>query len=343
MKAARLHQLRDIRLEEKEKPSFAPDEVLIRVKSVGVCGSDVTYFVHGRIGDQIVTAPHILGHECSGEIVEAGNKVRGIKTGTRVAIEPGIPCRRCPSCRRGYYNICPDVRFLGTPPIPGAYREYMSYPADFVFPLPSCLNYDEGAMLEPLAVAIHAVDLGNVRNGDSVAILGSGSIGLLTLQCAISVGASFSLAADLVPERLILARKYGADVTIDSGKEDAVRRVKEETNGQGVDVVFEAAGEPETFRESIRIVRPGGTIVLIGICREDMISLDFQTARRRELVIKNVRRFRHTYGRAISLTAKGKVEVKSLVTHRFDLSRLPEALKLVEERRDGVVKAVIEI
>ena len=343
MKAALLYQIRDIRLEERERPPFAPNEVLVRVKSVGVCGSDVTYFVQGCIGNQIVTAPHILGHECSGEIVEIGNEVKGIEVGMRVAVEPGIPCRRCPSCRMGHYNICSDVRFLGTPPIPGAYREYMSCPADFVFPLPSCLNYDEGAMIEPLAVAVHAVDLGNVQNGDSVAILGAGSIGLLTLQCAISAGASFSLATDLIPERLRLARKYGADIIIDSGEENTVQRIKKETGGQGVDIVFEAAGEPETFQESIHLARPGGTVILIGICREDMVSLDFQTARRKELVIKNVRRFRHVYKRAISLIAKGKVEVKSLITHRFNLSRLPEAFELMEGRQDGVIKAVIEI
>lgn len=343
MKAALLYRIRDIRLEERERPSFAPDEVLFRVKSVGVCGSDVTYFTQGRIGDQIVTAPHILGHECSGEIVKMGNEVKGIEIGRRVAIEPGIPCRCCPSCRIGYYNICPDVRFLGTPPILGAYQEYMSYPADFVFPLPSCINYDEGAMIEPLAVALHAVDLGNVQNGASIAILGTGSIGLLTLQVAISAGALFSLATDLIPERLRLAQKYGADIVIDSGKENAVQRIKEETDDQGVDIVFEAAGEPETFQESIHLVRPGGTIVLIGICREDMVPLDFQTARRKEIAIKNVRRFRHAYRRAISLVAKGKIEVKSLVTHRFNLSQLPEAFELVEGRRDGVIKAVIKI
>lgn len=343
MKVALLHQIRDIRLEERERPSFTPDEVLIRIKSVGVCGSDVTYFVQGRIGNQIVTAPHILGHECSGEIVDIGADVKGIEAGMRVTIEPGIPCRRCPSCRTGHYNICPDIRFLGTPPIPGAYREYMSCPADFVFPLPSSLNYDEGAMIEPLAVAVHAVDLGNVRNGDNVAILGTGSIGLLTLQCAISAGASFSLATDLIPERLRLAEKYGANVTIDSGKENAVQRIKEETNDRGVDIVFETAGETETFQESIHIVRPGGTVVFIGICREDMISLDFQAARKKELTIKNIRRFRHTYRRAISLVARGKVEVKSLVTHRFNLSQLPEAFALAEGYRDGIIKAVIEM
>lgn len=343
MKAALLHRIKDIRLEEIERPAFAPDEVLVRIKSVGVCGSDVTYFVQGHIGNQIVTAPHILGHECSGEIVETGAEVKGIERGTRVAIEPGIPCGRCPSCRKGYYNICPQVRFLGTPPVPGAYREYISYPPDFVFPLPSGIGYDEGAMIEPLAVAVHAVDLGKVQNGDSVAVLGAGSIGLLTLQAAISAGASFSLTADLIPERLRLAKKYGADVVINAVKEQVIQRIKEKTGGRGVDVVFDAAGEAETFQESIQIARPGGTVVLIGICREDMVSLDFQTARRKELVIKNVRRFRHTYGRAISLVAKGKIEVKSLITHRFNLPRLPEAFELVEGRRDGIIKAVIEI
>lgn len=219
----------------------------------------------------------------------------------------------------------------------------MSYPADLVFSLPSRLSYNEGAMIEPLAVAMHAVDLGNVRNSASVAILGAGSIGLLTLQGAISAGASFSLATDLIPERLRRAQKYGADIVINSGKENVVRRIKEETDSRGVDIVFEAAGEPETFQESIHLARPGGTVVLIGICREDMVSLDFQAARRKELTIKNVRRFRHLYRRAISLIAKGKVEVKSLITHRFNLSRLPEAFQLVERRRGGVIKAVIEI
>lgn len=343
MKAAVLKEIREISIEDWEEPTPKPNEVLIRMKSVGVCGSDVAYFAHGRIGDQIVKGPHILGHECAGEVVEVGKEVNEIETGTRVAIEPGIPCRKCHYCRIGRYNICPNVQFLGTPPVGGGYRELIAYPRDFVFPLPGKLNYEDGAMVETLSVGVHAVDLGEVQNGDSVAILGTGSVGLLTLQCAISAGATFSIATDIIPERLEVAKGLGADVVINAEREDPVKSIKESTRGEGADIVFEAAGETETFKESVEAVRIGGTVVLIGICEEDMVEFDFHTARKKELVIKNVRRFRHTYPRAISLMESGRVDAKKIVTHRFELHQLQEALELVEEREDGVIKAVINV
>ncbi len=197
MKAAVLHGPGDIRMQRVSIPGIGPDDVLIEVKTIGVCGSDVHYYVTGRIGRYVVREPLILGHECSGEVVRIGQNVRNVDIGDHVAIEPGVPCRRCRFCKSGRYNLCPDVRFLATPPINGAFAEYVASPCDFVYKLPENMTFAEGALIEPLAVGLHAAKRGQVVPGETVVILGAGTIGLMVLQAVKAYGATRIIAVDL--------------------------------------------------------------------------------------------------------------------------------------------------
>ncbi|HID95889.1 MAG TPA: NAD(P)-dependent alcohol dehydrogenase [Candidatus Latescibacteria bacterium] len=343
MRVARLYRPGDLRIEDAKPPGIRDGEVLIRVKAAGVCRSDVHYFRYGRIGDAVVTKPIILGHEFAGVVEEVGKRVDGLEPGVPVCVEPGVPCRVCEACREGNYNLCKSMKFCGTPPVDGCYREQIPYPSDFVFPLPGGLSLAEGAMIEPLAVSLHAVDLGKVKPAETVAVLGSGSIGLSVIQLVRLTGAAEIYATDLLRDRLSWAEHFGASLVINAAVEDPVRRITDATGNRGVDVVFEAAGVVETPQQAVDIVKPGGRVVLIGISSEDSIHLSASSARRKGITIKLVRRMRHTYPRAIRLVEKRLVDVKSLVTHEFSLEEIVSAFHLVESYGDGVVKAVIRI
>ncbi|MFH1008916.1 MAG: NAD(P)-dependent alcohol dehydrogenase [Candidatus Latescibacterota bacterium] len=340
MKCVKLHRAGDLRVAEIPRPEPAAGEVLVRITAVGVCGSDVHYFKDGRIGDTPVESPLILGHEPAGVIEAVGEGVTRVKAGDRVAVDPALPCGVCEWCIEGNANLCPNVRFFGTPPTDGAFREFLTHPAHAVFKLPDSLSFEEGAMLEPFGVAIHAVDLGKVRAADTVAILGAGSIGLSVLQMARLSGAAGVFVTDLIESRLDLARRLGADVAI-GAEDDPVRRILQRTGGRGVDVVFEAAGAMETPQQAIELLKPGGTLVLIGICPEDRIPLRASAARRKGVTIRMSRRMKHVIPRAIRLAERNMVDLKCLVTHRYPLERIAEAFDVVGGYRDGVVKAII--
>jgi len=340
MKAVKLHKAGDLRLEEIPRPEPGAGEVLVRIKAVGVCGSDVHYFKDGRIGDTLVERPIVLGHEPAGVIEGIGKGVTQFEIGDRVALDPALSCGVCEWCSEGNPNLCPNVRFFGTPPIDGAFREFVTHPAHAVFKLPERLDFADGAMLEPLGVAIHAVDLGKMRTAYTAAILGVGSIGLCVLQLARLSGAADLFVTDLIDSRLDLARRLGADVAL-RADDDPVRRIQELTGGRGVDVVFEAAGALETPQQAVDLLKPGGTLVLIGICPEDRIPLKATAARRKGITIRMARRMKHVYSRAIRLAERNRVDLKSLVTHRYPLERIEEAFDVVGGYKDGVVKAVI--
>jgi len=272
MLCAVLHGVRDLRLEERPVPEPGPDEVLVRISRVGVCGSDVHYYTHGRIGGYVVREPMILGHESAGTVVARGRNVTRFSEGHRVTMEPGFTCRKCFYCRSGHYNLCPAVTFMATPPVDGALCEYVAWPEDFVFPLPDDLTLDEGAMMEPLSVGLWAAARGGVRPGDSVAIWGCGPIGLLTLQACKVAGATTLIGVDLEEYRLERARRLGATHTFndsDGTALDALRRVCAGLRGfgpdhSGVDVAFETAGSVATTRNALAAARPGGVAVLVG-------------------------------------------------------------------------------
>jgi len=347
MRAALLHGIRDVRLEERPRPTPGPGEVLLKVASVGVCGSDVHYYVEGCIGDQVVTDPIIMGHEFSALVAGLGAGVEGLETGQLVAVEPAIPCGVCEPCQHGHPNLCPNVRFCGTPPIDGVFAEYAVMPAENCFPLPEGFSPAEGAMLEPLGVAIHAVGLAHLKPGQAVTVLGAGPIGLLTAAVARASGAGEIYITEPLAYRRQFALDYVATVASDAALNpndtDVVAEVVRLTGGRGVDVAFEAAGAPETTDQAAGLVRPGGQVVVIGIPVEDRMTVTASTARRKGLTIKMVRRMKHTYPRAIRMVQAGMVDVTPLVTHTFPLERIAEAFDMVAAYGDGVIKAMIQI
>lgn len=341
MRAAVLHKPGDIRIEDLEKPKPGPEDVLIRVRAVGICGSDIHYYRTGRIGDYVVKKPLILGHESAGEIAEVGENVEGFESGDRVIIEPGVGCRKCWYCKIGRYNLCRDEKFMATPPVDGTFAEYVAWPSDFVLHLPDHLSFEEGALIEPTTVAVNAVHKGEIRGGDIVAVLGSGPIGLVTLQVAKASGATTVYATDVEDYRLKLARKLGADEIIDVSREDSVARIMELTGGEGVDVTFEASGAVPAAQDAIKITKRAGRVVLVGMFSEEKFPLNVLDILLKELTVRGILRYACQYEIALKLVSSGKVDVKPLITHEFPLEQVEKAIKMVEERSENVVKAII--
>jgi len=344
MKVAYLVGKKKIVIEEEKEPEIRNDnDVLVRIKCVGICGSDVHYFLEGKIGDQIVKDRIILGHEASGEVVEFGKNVKKFRKGDKVAIEPGISCGKCEFCIRGRPNICPFVRFLGTPPVDGALREYIVMPEENLIKIPEGLGYEEGVLSEPLAIGIYAVKLSGLKIGDDIAILGAGPIGLSILFSARESGANRIFVSDLIDERIEFAKKIGADFTVNANKEDITEIVKKITDNRGVDISFESAGKKETFRQVIHTSRIGGKSVLVGIPSEDIVEFEAHIMRRKELELINVRRSAFCTEIALNLIKNSKLPFKEIVTHRYQFEKIEDALNLVSEYRDGVIKCVINL
>ena len=341
MRALRLTAPRTFQWDDDREPLPGPGEVVIAVRAVGVCASDIHMYSHGRIGDTALQSPLILGHELSGVIAATGLGVTHVKVGQLVAVDPAVPCGTCEPCSEGNPNLCRDLRFFGTWPYDGALRERLSHPANLIHPLGESLTAVDGAMLEPLGVAIHGVDLGHLRPGCSVSIHGCGPIGLLVLQVARAAGAARLLAVEPIPGRRAMALKMGADHAIDVDGSQ-VEQILRSTGGRGVDVAFEAAGENQAVEDAVEVAKPGGRVVLIGIPPDDRTHFRASAARRKGLTILLCRRMRHTYPRAMGLAESGRIDLRTLVTHRVPLEEAPHAFDLVERRADGVVKAVIE-
>jgi len=343
MKAVRLHGPRKLRVEEVPTPEARAGEVLVRVEVVGICGSDLHYYADGRIGDTVADAPLVLGHEFSGVVEEVGPGVAGPRPGQRVAVDPAIPCGECEFCLRGNPNICPTVRFCGTPPTDGALREYVAWPAGLVHLLPDSIDATGGALLETLGVALHAVDLGKIRLADRVAVLGTGPIGLMIARLAKLSGAAEVFATDVNPGRLAMARAFGADAAIDARSDDPAGEIKRLTRGRGVDVAFEAAGALETPQQCVDALRPGGAAVIVGICPDDQIPIKSTAARRKGVTIKLCRRMKHTYPRSIDLVDRGMVDLRPLVSHRYHLTEAAATFERLGRRQTDVIKAVVEV
>lgn len=343
MRAARLYGIRDLRLENLPQPTPGPGEVLLKVATVGICGSDIHYYLEGRIGNQVVTTPLIIGHEFSAWVADLGAGVEGLEIGQLVAVEPAISCGECEPCRQGHPNLCPSVRFCGTPPVDGVFAEYTVMPAKNCFPLPQGLSPAEGALLEPLGVAIHAVDLAHLKLGYTIAVLGAGPIGLLIAAVAKASGASAIYMTEPLAYRRQFALDYVADAALNPNDTDIVAEIMRLTGGRGVDVAFEAAGAPETPQQAAAVTRPGGKVIVAGIPADDTMTMKASTVRHKGLTIKLVRRMKHTYPRAIRLVQTGMVDVKSLITHTFPLERIVEAFEMVAAYEDGVLRAIISI
>ncbi len=316
-------------------PQPGPRDVLVRMKAVGVCGSDMHYYEHGCIGDFVIEQPLILGHECAGEVAEVGQEVTTLQPGDRVALEPGIPCRRCALCLGGRYNLCRDVVFMGTPPHHGAFRQYVTSPEDFAYRLPDGVSAEVGATVEPLAVGMHACTLTGVQPGESVAVLGAGPIGLLAVAAASAAGAAHITAVDMVPRRLEFAGRMGADRAVDAREADVSSELAD-----SADVVLDCAGVEQTLAQSFNLARPGGRVGWIGMAARTA-AVPLIEAQAKELTIVPVFRYANVYGRAVSLLASGRIDTAPLVTHRFRFPEVEEALKFASENREVALKTMV--
>jgi L-iditol 2-dehydrogenase len=326
MKTVRLHAVRDLRLHEEAVPHPVDGEDLVRVGAVGICGSDLLWYEQGGIGDAKLSTPLILGHEFAGVT----------ETGRRVAVDPAISCGECEFCKEGNPNLCESIIFAGHGRQDGALREFLAWPDRACFAIPDSLSWADGVMLEPLGVALHAVDLSHLQHTMRVAVLGCGPIGLLVLQLVRLFGVRHILAADVLPHRLNAARTLGAD--------DCRLVESTATSMPGLEppeVVFECAGENTAVETAIDILRPGGRIMLAGIPPDDRTSFRASVARRKGVSFLLVRRMKHTYPRAIQLVEKGLVNVRSLVTHRFPLEKAADAFSTAV-RREGI-KVIVEM
>ena len=342
MKAVKWVAPRKVALEEVDPPVPKPHEALVRIQSTGICGSDMHYYADGRIGQTIVTEPLVLGHEYAGTVEAVGSGADPALVGKRVAVEPGIPCLHCEWCRKGHYNVCLDMQFPGGPPYDGALQEYIAVHAGFCFPVPDSMTADVAAMMEPLAVALHTVELAKLVPGESVAILGLGPIGLLTAQVAKLAGAGRIYGTDLLDYRVAAGYKYGVEHAINAASQDTVETIMRETGGRGVDVAFDCARSTDTPDLACRITRPAGRCILTGISGHDTAVFPVDVARRKELMVQWCRRFCFNYPAAIALTTSGRLDIESLITHHFPLERTQEALDLVCDLRDDVLKVSID-
>jgi L-iditol 2-dehydrogenase len=332
--AARFHAARDIRLADELEPVPGDGESLVRITAVGLCGSDLHWYDEGGIGDSRLTHPVVGGHEMAG-VVEGGPL-----DGVRVAVDPAIPCHRCDMCLRGDPNLCRAIIFAGQDGRDGGFQRYLVWPTARLYPLPEALSDADGAMLEPLGVAVHAVDLGHIPLGGSVAVIGLGPIGLLLIQVARAAGAARILAADPLPHRRLAAQQRGADEVLDPGEDDYAERLNAFTAGLGVDVAFEIAGTDPAIAAAMEAVRPGGRVVLGGIPSTEMSTFSASVARRKGLTIAMVRRMKEVYPRATALVEAGLVDVRGVVSHHFPLTEVEKAFQTAVVREG--LKVVVE-
>ena len=337
MKAAYLEGIADIRVRECAIPEPAAHEALIRVRSVGICASDIHYFEHGRIGRFVVEQPLILGHEPSGEVVAVGAGVGHLAPGDRVSIEPGVPCLACGHCQAGRYNLCPDVVFMATPPVHGAFAEYVVHPAARCFKIPDGMSYDAAALIEPLSVGIYAVERGRAVLGDRAAVLGAGPIGLMTLLSLKCQGIDAVTVIDVVDFRLRKARELGAAHTVNAREVDVTAELAD-----SFDVVFETAGAPATVVQTIRLAARGGRVVLVGLSPDDTAPIDTNQIIDKGLDVMGVFRYAHTWPKAIELVASGRVNLEPLVSAHYALEDVQEAVDFARERKDACIKVMVE-
>jgi len=343
MKAAMLTGPKTIEIQSRPEPTPGPGEILVQVAGVGLCGSDVHYFRGAEIGDVPIPYPYVLGHECTGLVAALGPGVSGPAVGTEAFLEPARFCGECEWCRSGRANLCTDLRFFGSPPTEGTLQEYYVVSQEQIFPLPSGVTLDTGLLAEPLETSIHAVDLAGPVDGLTAAIIGAGPIGLTVLHILKRRGIKRVISTDRLSYRVEAARRMGADDVIDAAKTNSVDAVLELTHGRGADLVFEAAGTPEAFGETVLMACRGARVVWIGIPEEDEIRIPAQTARRRELRITFDRRSLHGAEAALQILAEQEFDPEILLTHAFTLAETEQAYGLVDGYLDRVIKAVVRV
>jgi D-xylulose reductase len=334
----RQHQLklRDIDLPQ----TVGPGEVRIKIHTVGVCGSDVHYYTHGRIGPFVVEAPMVLGHEAAGIVTEIGEGVEHLKIGDRVCMEPGIPDPNSRASRLGLYNIDPAVRFWATPPIHGVMTPYVVHPANYTFKLPDNVSFAEGAMVEPFAVGMHAATKAKITPGDTAVVLGAGPIGTMVAIAALAGGCARAIVADLAQPKLDIAASFQGVIPVNIRDRNLAAEVKRLTDGWGADVVFECSGSPKAWETIMALPRPGGVIVVVGL-PVNPIGFDVSTASTKEIRIETVFRYAHQYERSIALLGSGRVDLKPLISETFKFEDSIKAFDRAVEARPSDVKLQI--
>jgi D-xylulose reductase len=321
---------------------LGPKDVRVAIRTVGICGSDVHYYQHGAIGPFVVREPMVLGHEASGVVTEAGRLVGHLKGGDRVCMEPGIPDPESSESRMGYYNLDPAVRFWATPPVHGCLTASVVHPADFTYKLPENVSFEEGAMVEPLAVGLHAATKARVRPGDVAVVIGAGAIGIVTALSAVAAGCSRVVISDLQAPKLDLASRLGPIVPVNPAKENLRQAVLEVTRGTGADLVFEASGSTKAFEGIFDLLRPAGRAVLIGMPGSP-VAFDVVAAQVKEAQISTIFRYAHVFDRALGLMAAGKIDVKPLITDTFPFADSVKAFDYACAMRPASVKVQISL
>ena len=333
--AAVLHAAGDLRISARPMPVLGAGEVLVEVHSVGICGSDVHYYRHGQIGEHVVRDPMVLGHEAGGTVVDRGSAVNGLEVGQRVSIEPGVPCGRCEQCRQGAYNLCPEVRFLATPPIDGALVRYLAVHAAFAHPVPDALSDDAAALIEPLSVGMWANRRAGAGVGSRVLITGAGPIGVLAALVARAAGAGWVGVADVDPARLEVAGCFDVDEVIDGRAGVPYASFRPE-------VLLECSGVPDVVSAGITALQPLGRAVLVGMGPSSSVSLPVQAIQNRELTVTGTFRYAHTYPAAISLVAAGRIDLDALVGARVCLADAERALTM-SSVDPSILKTVVDV
>jgi L-iditol 2-dehydrogenase len=335
-----LHKIDDLRLEPFPVNEPQDGEVLLEMQSVGICGSDVHYWKRGCIGDFVVRAPMVLGHESSGKVIKVGPNVKNLKAGDRVTIEPGVPCRRCDFCKGGRYNLCADVVFLATPPVHGSIARYHTHAADFCFKLPDHVSYEEGAFCEPLSVGVHACRRAGVSIGAKVLITGAGPIGLVSMLAAKAMGADSIILTDISQSRLDFAKQVGATYVLlaDNDPQVTAKRVVE-TLGSQPNISIECSGAESSIQTTFYATISGGVVVLVGLGRP-LASLPIVNAAIREIDIRGVFRYANCYPASLSLIASGRIDVKPLITHRYNINESVQAFEMAESGQ--AIKVMIQ-
>ena len=335
--------LRDFPEVDRSEQSLAANDVRIKLHTVGICGSDVHYYTHGRIGPFVVNEPMILGHEASGTVIEVGSEVTTLKEGDRVCMEPGVPDPKSRETRLGMYNIDPSVRFWATPPVHGILRPTCVHPEAYTFKLPDNVSFAEATMVEPLAVGVHAVTKARINPGDSAVVLGAGTIGLVTALSAIAAGCAQVYVTDLLAHKLEIASNLNPAITaVNAKKEDLASVVKKGTDGWGANVVFEASGSPHAASRIFDALAPSGCVVMIG-GQDAPISYDVGAAMIREARVESVFRYAHVFPRCVSMLSSGNINVKPLITSTFGFDESIHAFDIASSAPQTEVKMQIEM
>jgi L-iditol 2-dehydrogenase len=342
MKATLLTGIRHFETRQVSEPGLVNDfDVLVRIKTVGVCGSDIHYYTIGRIGSQVVEFPFIVGHETAGIVEQTGKKVTRVKAGQRIAIDPAVSCGKCDQCKAGRENTCRELRFLGAPKqLEGCLCEYVVLPEKNCFPIGESMTFEQATLAEPLAIGVYSVERSAVSAKANLAILGVGPIGMCVFHVLSMRSVGNVYVSDKIEERLAFSRDLNPKWAGNPDRVDIVREISH-IEPFLLDVVYECSGDPQAIGQGVQLLKPGGTLVIVGITETDEVSFPIHELRRREITILNIRRQLHCTQKAIDLLAQRKINLDSMVTHRFLLEETQKAFDLVANYEDGVMKAMI--